>query len=136
MRHEDSLRGVLNFSKQPLPLTLFYRAQKVLKDFIQDDETDQKDLQLRLQPDSPQHKAGYKKITLVKQAYVHCGDKETFLEHFFASVDFMLNKPSSDFEKGLHTAEDLLDGAQTNCFWIMPTICSSFTSRVSQIGLL
>lgn len=125
MRHEDSLRGVLNFSKQPLPLTLFHRAQKVLKD-----------LQLRLQPDSPQHKAGYKKITLVKQAYVHCGDKETFLEHFFASVDFMLNKPSSDFEKGLHTAEDLLDGAQTSCFWIMPTICSSFTSRVSQIGLL
>lgn len=59
----------------------------------------------------PKQGRSYRRITLIHETCKHCKNKDAFLRHFFASLDFMIcgKADESNFNKGLDFVEKSLE---------------------------
>lgn len=99
-RHEDSFRGVINFNRIVLSPENFDTAHQAFERFTKLYE----DGELELQP----HR-GYKKITLIRETFHHCKDRDAFLQHFFTAIGVMHYRDTAmGFAQGLSAIEDFI----------------------------
>lgn len=109
IHQEDFIQGAVNYNREPLSPALPASARSIFNNLIDHCQKYREEIQKTVQLDTSQDKKGYNPVMLVDETYKHCSDQEAFLKHFFSSVDFMLNKTSSNFEKGLHATKGFLD---------------------------
>ena len=63
----------------------------------------------------PKQSRSYRRITLINETYKHCRNKDAFLQHLFAGLDFMIcgNENEFNFNKALGFVEESLANETT-----------------------
>lgn len=115
VNHENSLRGVLNFNGRFVSVEILDKARRAFLGFIECYKENEIEWQEIRDRNMPRKNGTYRRITLIHETFNHCGDKDAFLRHFFASLDLKIcgNENEYNFDRGLAFVEESLGNKRT-----------------------